>query len=753
MQPFALPEFYMPYGARFNPHAASAQRHTRAWARQMGMLDSPAVANGPVIWDLAALDAHDYPTMCAYTHPDCDSQELELITDWYVWVFFFDDHFLEAYKHNRDSVAARQHLDRLAQFMPAVATASPPLPVNGVERGLADLWPRTLPGMPEDWIRRFREHTHDLLEASMWELMNINEGRVANPIEYLEMRRKVGGAPWSATLVEHANRTPVPPRIAETRTMQVLRDTFADGVHLRNDLFSYQREVQEEGELSNCVLVAERFLDIDTQKAAGITNDLLTSRLRHFEKTAVLDLPRLFDDLGLDQAERADTLAYTKGLVDWQSGGHAWHMRSSRYMKAHRSALVPGKPSGLGTSATRLVGHATGGARPRRSLDALHRTVIPCQLPAVHMPFEVRCSPHLESARHGLREWARQVGIIDARAGLGVWDERRFEAADTALCAALMCPDAPLAEVDMAGRWLNWGTYADDYFPAVFGRNRDLRAATAQVRRLCQCMPLPGMTPLQTGNPLEAGLASLWSLSAPNMSARLLRELRRYVVEMLESWLWELDNQFNLRLPDPIDYIEMRRRTFGGDLTTGLTYLSLLARGPELDEKIFRSSPLRQLIHCTVDSVTLTNDIISYRKEIEVEGELNNFVLILQQFLDLDLQPAMDRVGQLRDARIRQFEHIVALELPVLFEEFSLDADGRRLILDYAQRLQDYIAGVVQWHQTVSRYRDPRPYNLPLPGWMRTRAPTFKPASSEISPAAPGGWATRCAPGSPVRGS
>ncbi|NVZ78236.1 hypothetical protein HX859_25400 [Pseudomonas gingeri] len=337
------------------------------------------------------------------------------------------------------------------------------------------------------------------------------------------------------------------------------------------------------------------------------------------------------------------------------------------------------------------------------------------------MPFEVRCSPHLESARHGLREWARQVGIIDARAGFGVWDERRFEAADTALCAALMCPAAPLAEVDMAGRWLNWGTYADDYFPAVFGRNRDLRAATTQVRRLCQCMPLPGMTPLQTGNPLEAGLTSLWSLSAPNMSARLLRELRRYVVEMLESWLWELDNQFNLRLPDPFDYIEMRRRTFGGDLTTGLTYLSLLARGPELDEKIFRSSPLRQLIHCTVDSVTLTNDIISYRKEIEVEGELNNFVLILQQFLDLDLQPAMDRVGQLRDARIRQFEHIVALELPVLFEEFSLDADGRRLILDYAQRLQDYIAGVVQWHQTVSRYRDPRPYNLPLPGWMQAR--------------------------------
>jgi germacradienol/geosmin synthase len=37
----------------------------------------------------------------------------------------------------------------------------------------------------------------------LWELANINQNRVSNPIEYIEMRRKVGGAPWSADLVEH----------------------------------------------------------------------------------------------------------------------------------------------------------------------------------------------------------------------------------------------------------------------------------------------------------------------------------------------------------------------------------------------------------------------------------------------------------------------------------------------------------------------------------------------------------------------
>jgi germacradienol/geosmin synthase len=38
----------------------------------------------------------------------------------------------------------------------------------------------------------------------VWGLANISDGRVPNPIEYIEMRRRVGGAPWSADLVEHA---------------------------------------------------------------------------------------------------------------------------------------------------------------------------------------------------------------------------------------------------------------------------------------------------------------------------------------------------------------------------------------------------------------------------------------------------------------------------------------------------------------------------------------------------------------------
>src|ERR1700712_4259024 len=223
----------MPYRARINPHLGRARAHSKAWAFRMGILDAPGEASGVVIWDERKFDAHDYALLCAYTHPDATAAKLDLVTDWYVWVFFFDDHFLEVFKRSRDTDGAKQYLARLRAFMPVHPVDNPAVPTNPVERGLADLWARTSPTASVDWRLRFIATTRDLLEESLWELANISQGRVSNPIEYIEMRRKVGGAPWSAGLVEHAIGAEIPAEVAPTRPMCVLRDTFSDGVHLR----------------------------------------------------------------------------------------------------------------------------------------------------------------------------------------------------------------------------------------------------------------------------------------------------------------------------------------------------------------------------------------------------------------------------------------------------------------------------------------------------------------------------------------
>ncbi|MEW2520475.1 terpene synthase family protein [Actinacidiphila alni] len=713
-QPFELPQFYVPYPARLNPHLERARAHSKAWAREMGMIE------GSGIWDESDYDAHDYALLCAYTHPDAPGPELDLVTDWYVWVFFFDDHFLDIFKRSQDMPGAKAYLDRLPAFMPVDPGQPVPEPTNQVEAGLADLWARTVPTMSQDFRERFHESTYYLLEESLWELSNINAGRVSNPIEYIEMRRKVGGAPWSANLIEHAAGAEVPARIAASRPMRVLRDCFADSVHLRNDLFSYQREIEEEGELSNAVLVLERFLHLGPQQAADRVNDLLTSRLHQFEHTALTEVEPLFARFAVTPQERLGVFAYVKGLQDWQSGGHEWHLRSSRYMNgadAGSRGVRPGLgdgafggPTGLGTSAAHILGSlaATLPQRARSFGHVPYRPSADVRRAEITMPFATTLSPHLDGARRHNMEWGRAMGMLDAEPGFpvpgGLWNARKLADYDFALCAAGIHPAATPEQLDLTTDWLTWGTYGDDYYPLVFGRSADgSAAARAATDRFTLFMPLDGEPAPAPVTALERGLADLWRRTAGPMTPGARRRFRTAVQDMCESWLWEVTNQKQNRVPDPVDYIEMRRQTFGSDLTMSL---SRIGHGNALPDAVYRSRPVQSMEVAAADYACLLNDVFSYRKEIEFEGEIHNAVLVVRNFLDCTPQEAMDVVGDLMAARMQEFQHITETQLPTLFEEFALDEAAREVLLGYAQELRDWLAGILTWHEGCHRYEE-----------------------------------------------
>ncbi|MER5349089.1 terpene synthase family protein [Kitasatospora sp. NPDC002551] len=771
-QPFELPSFYVPHPARLNPHLEEARVHSSGWAREMGMLE------GSGVWTQADLDAHDYGLLCAYTHPDASAEALSLVTDWYVWVFFFDDHFLEVFKRTNDREGGKAYLDRLPLFMPADPAAAVPEPTNPVEAGLADLWRRTVPSMGEDWRVRFAESTRNLLNESLWELANINAGRIANPVEYIEMRRKVGGAPWSAGLIEYAAGAEVPAAVSGARPLRVLMDAFSDGVHLRNDLFSYQREVEDEGELSNGVLVLEKFLECTTQEAADAVNDLLTSRLQQFESTVFTELPQLFADTGLDAEGCARVLAYVKGMQDWQAGGHEWHMRSSRYMNGGGAAAgtatwwdpfaiggvgtsaldvlkpggaldglagelgslsrsgpvtrawsptvgqspvagllealragTPGSGASLESPGTGLIGGSRGDVDPgvRRARSHAHvpfQAVGPSRLPRFRLPFTVELNPCLEASRLHTLAWAERTGLLTARPDdptAGVWTAESMADYDLALCAAGIHPDASADQLDLTTDWLAWGTYADDYFPVAFGRTGDLAGAKAQNARFGLLMPVDGEPAAEPLTALERGLADLWERTAGPMTAEARGKLREAVETMTLSWIWELHNQVQNRIPDPVDYLEMRRATFGSDLTMSL---SRLAHGNAVPPEVYASGPMRSLENAAADFACLMNDLFSYQKEVEFEGEVHNAALVVQNFFGCDYPAAVRIVDDLMHARLDQFRHVVAEEFPVMFEDFGLDGPARAVLAGYVRELENWLAGILIWHEGCRRYRE-----------------------------------------------
>jgi germacradienol/geosmin synthase len=160
------------------------------------------------------------------------------------------------------------------------------------------------------------------------------------------------------------------------------------------------------------------------------------------------------------------------------------------------------------------------------------------------------------------------------------------------------------------------------------------------------------------------------------------------------------------RLPDPIDYVEMRRRTAGTGLSSALARLSM---GPDIPAELFDHPTMRALIGAFADSVDFRNDIFSYEKEIAREHEINNAVLVFRRFLEIGLKEAVDLVNRLLTARLQQFEQIAVDELPVMFDALALGEKARARILAYVRHLEDWSAGDLQWYLKTRRYGAPTP--------------------------------------------
>jgi len=230
-----------------------------------------------------------------------------------------------------------------------------------------------------------------------------------------------------------------------------------------------------------------------------------------------------------------------------------------------------------------------------------------------------------------------------------------------------------------------------------------MAGAKAFVDRLSAFMPLEPEPPPEPMTAVERGLLDLWRRSAPSMPRLAQQTFRRAVEEMLESWLWELANHMLNRIPDPVDYVEMRRATFGSRLTISLCRLAL---GGEISPALWQTRTMSGLSNSAQDFCCLMNDLFSYQKEIQFEGELHNGVLVVQKFLDCGPQEAAATVNKLMKARIEQFEHIAATELSAMFDDFELDAAARAKVERYVADLERWMAGVLHWHRETRRYRE-----------------------------------------------
>lgn len=347
---------------RVNPHVDTARAHTTAWATAMGMVGPRRDPERLVVWDRATFDEMRIGEFAAYAHPDAPADVLPLVTDWLVLLWYVDD--AADLIHQRDGeAAARRFLADVAARGPDTATpaarprtAHPDPHPHGAgtpaDRAAADLWSRTAGRWPDRWCRRFHRSIAECTDEMAVAIAHNQAGRMPDPIGYVEARRGFGGMGYAADLVEVALGAVMDDDLVAARPVRQLRATFADAVALRNDVWSYRKEVVAGEAPSNAVAVLQAFLGCDPFTAARLVGDLQRARRRWFEHVAAHDVPQL------DAAARAQVEGYAEALRDWMAGDLRWAAESGRYRRptaAERRLLplLPTGPTGLGTSAAR----------------------------------------------------------------------------------------------------------------------------------------------------------------------------------------------------------------------------------------------------------------------------------------------------------------------------------------------------------------------------------------------------------------
>lgn len=700
MDQYTLPKLYMPWPARLSPDLDDARDHAREWARELGMFDS----DGPAGWTEEHYERSDFPHFVALVHPDARGEPLNAMTCFYIWSFYYDDVFFRTFTPRGDLVGARAYVARLPAFMPLEGEPTE-MPRNPVERGLADAWSRIAPTMSLTWRERFGRHIQDMCEAWLWELANAVESRIADPIDYVEMRRRTGGAHWLNDFVEFGLGIELPARVYDARPIRVLNDISCDTILLRNDILSLRKEL-EQGECNNAVLVTMALLACDVQAAVEIVSDVVTARLQLAEHVIATELAEMFDEHALAPDERATVLAYVQGLRDGLAGDFQWETGTGRYHASPPVWLppdspvagwIPTGPHGLGTAAARI-------GLDRRMIALRVRTHAPAPAlppasgarPAIPaLPFGARCNANLGELRAGAHAWPRAMGMLGP-GGWGVWDRARLDAMDLALFTASTHPDAAAGDLALVHDWHVWAFYVDDFFALHLKRRRDAAGARTLVARLAALMA--EAPPAPAPHPVERGLADLWSRSAGAIAVGLRARLREHVIEFATGWLWELANLAQQRAPEPIDYVAMRRRTartaFAADLVCH-------AQGIELEPALHATRALRSIDSSWADAAGFHNDLISDRVEAEREGDPYNGVLVLERFLGCGHARAAALLARLAGARVAELCHAIEVELPVLVDERP---QARAATTAYVRGLQDWLAGASRWSLESGRY-------------------------------------------------
>jgi len=159
------------------------------------------------------------------------------------------------------------------------------------------------------------------------------------------------------------------------------------------------------------------------------------------------------------------------------------------------------------------------------------------------------------------------------------------------------------------------------------------------------------------------------------------------------------------------DFLNMRDLDTGGLQTCMLLEVT---NDCELPDQARANPTLAQMTWLTYRSAAWVNDIISYHKDVILEGSVFNLVYVLMKD-GRSFEEAVQEAIRLVNQQIEVFLNLET-QLP------AWDLDTQDIVDRYVSGLKDLMSGNTYWHLTSPRYQHPEsPFDELRSGWTTSR--------------------------------
>jgi hypothetical protein len=308
-----------PFPYQVNPHVEQARAQLSDWARDIGLVRKESARE--------RFEKADFGWFVGMVYPTASATHLELMADWFAWLFLVDDQ-LDDGGFGRDPDWVRRLVDLMRAVLDNPGPVPPDAPV--AISSLADLWARTVVDASAAWRRRFTSHLFECLEtAAVWEVGNRVKGIVPDEASYVEKRRHTGAIYVCMDLIDIVERIDVPVHVYDSQPFTTALNAACDVVVWTNDVYSLEKE-RSVGEVHNLVHVVEHHRGLDRPTALAQVCAAIEAETQHYlasELELLRDCPRHTDVL----------VPYLAGMRSWMRGNLDWSAGTKRYHPASRA--------------------------------------------------------------------------------------------------------------------------------------------------------------------------------------------------------------------------------------------------------------------------------------------------------------------------------------------------------------------------------------------------------------------------------